>query len=88
MYFATELKEQKRNTETRRDEIEKEKQRIKLGFKEAIYTKMTRYLFPRKIFMNKKQSRRPPISVIQILQKKRLINFLAKFKSHHLSNED
>ena len=38
--------------------------------------------------MNKKQSRRPPISVMQILQKKRLSNFLAKFKSHHLSNED
>ena len=67
---------------------QKKRNRIKLGSKEAIYTKITRYLFPRKIFMNKKQSRRPPISVMQILQKKRLSNFLAKFKSHHLSNED
>lgn len=47
---------------------------------------MTRYLFPRKIF-TKKKVEDLQFSVMQILQKKRLSNFLAKFKSHHLSND-
>lgn len=89
MYFCHRIKGTKKETE-RPEEVskrqKKRKQRIKLGSKEAIYTKMTRYLFPRNL--HKEESRRPPISVMQILQKKRLSNFLAKFKSHHLSNED